>query len=387
MKKSAVRRGGNGAWRLLPGHGSFRPRLPRRPPGGGFGRRPGAATALKTGARAAIDDLRAKVRVSLLAGLNQDPIFAVVGAGAIGSYYGAMLARAGTGVRFLLRRDLAHVGEHGLRVRQPPDGDFALPRVAAFGATAEIGPVDLVIIGLKATANECLRDLLPSLLRADTALLLLQNGLGGDAFLARHFGPERVIGGLCFVCLNRTAPGEITCTHPGYLSLGEFAGPPTERLRSLAERFARSGVTTEIAANLDEARWRKLVWNVPFNGLTIAAGGVTTDVIMNDRALRAEARALMEEIVAAAARLGYRIPPEFLEEQLSRTAEMDAYRPSSLIDWQEGREVEVEAIWGEPLRRAQAAGAEVPRLEQLYRRLRELTPTRDGGRAVTSPRG
>ena len=308
--------------------------------------------------------------------MNGNPAIAVFGAGAIGGYYGAMLARAGADVRFLLRRDLNHVRAHGLRVKQPPDGDFTLARPQVFGTAAAIGPVDLVIIGLKATANGCMPDLLPPLLRADTALLLLQNGLGGDAFLARHFGAQRVIGGLCFVCLNRTAPGEITCTHPGYLSLGEFAGPPTDRLRALAAQFARSGVTTEIAENVDEARWRKLVWNVPFNGLTIAAGGVTTDVIMDDPALRAEARALMEEVVAAAARLGYRIQPEFLEEQLARTAGMGAYRPSSLIDWQEGREVEVEAIWGEPLRRAQAAGAAVPRLAELYARLRAATGTR-----------
>ncbi len=307
--------------------------------------------------------------------MNQPSTLAIVGAGAVGGYYGALLARGGADVRFLLRRDLAEVRAHGWRVRQPA-GDFTLQPAQAYGATAEIGPVDLVIIGIKATANDRLPELLPPLLHPGTALLLLQNGLGGDALLARHFGRERVIGGLCFVCLNRTGPGEITCTHPGYVALGEFAGPPTERVRNLAAIFVRCGVTTEIADNLDEARWRKLVWNVPFNGLTIAAGGVTTDVIMNDAALRAEARALMEEIVGAAGRLGYGIPSAFLEQQLEVTAGMGAYRPSSLIDWQEGRAVEVEAIWGEPLRRAQAAGAAMPRLEALCRQLKRLTAGR-----------
>jgi 2-dehydropantoate 2-reductase len=307
--------------------------------------------------------------------VNQSSTIAVVGAGAVGGYYGALLARGGADVRFLMRRDLAVVRADGLRVRQPA-GDFTLRPAQVCGATIEIGPVDLVVIGIKATANDRLPELLRPLLHAGTALLLLQNGLGGDALLARHFGRERVIGGLCFVCLNRTGPGEITCTHPGYVALGEFAGPPTERLRNLAAIFMRCGVATEIADNLDEARWRKLVWNVPFNGLTIAAGGVTTDLIMNDAALRAEARALMEEIVGAAGRMGYGIPSEFLEQQLEVTAGMGAYRPSSLIDWQEGRAVEVEAIWGEPLRRARAAGAAMPRLEALYRQLERLTAGR-----------
>jgi 2-dehydropantoate 2-reductase len=298
---------------------------------------------------------------------------AIIGAGAIGGYYGALLARAGSEVTFLLRRDLAHVRAHGLRIKQPPAGDFLLRPARAAGATAEIGPVDLVIVGLKATANEELRRLLPPLLDGRTAILLLQNGLGGDEFLARLFGAERVIGGLCFICLNRTAPGEITCSLPGYLALGEFAGPPTERLRALAAWFSTAGVKTIIADNLAEARWQKLVWNVPFNGLAITAGGVTTDVIMADPALRAEAHALMDEIAAAAARLGYTVPPGFIQMQLDHTAAMSAYRPSSLIDWEEGRAVEVEAIWGEPLRRAQAAGVAMPHLEQLYARLKAAT--------------
>jgi 2-dehydropantoate 2-reductase len=301
------------------------------------------------------------------------PRVAIVGAGAVGGYYGAQLARAGLEVNFLLRRDLAHVRAHGLRIKQPPAGDFTLQPARAFATPAEVGPVDLVVIGLKATANEQLRPLLPPLLGAPTAILLLQNGLGGDEFLARHFGAERVLGGLCFVCLNRTGPGEITCTLPGYLALGEFAGPATARLRELAARFTAAGVRTVVTDNLAEARWQKLVWNVPFNGLAIAAGGVTTDVIMADATLRAEARALMDEIVAAAACFGYTVPPGFIQMQLDHTAGMGPYRPSSLIDWQEGRAVEVEAIWGEPLRRAQGAGAALPHLEHLYTRLKAAT--------------
>ena len=119
---------------------------------------------------------------------------AIVGAGAVGGYYGAQLARAECEVNFLLRRDLAPVRAHGLRVRQPPAGDFTLAPVRAFATTAEIGPVDLVVIGLKATANDALPQLLPPLLGERTAILLLQNGLGGDEFLARQFGAARVIG-------------------------------------------------------------------------------------------------------------------------------------------------------------------------------------------------
>src|ERR1700733_12333578 len=123
---------------------------------------------------------------------------AIVGAGALGSYYGAKLVRQGVEVRFLMRGDLEAVRREGLRVREQGE-DWKVP-AQAFGSTAEIGPVDLVVIGLKTTANADLEKLIPPLLHDGTLLLTLQNGLGNDELLAKHWGAERVLGGLCFVC-------------------------------------------------------------------------------------------------------------------------------------------------------------------------------------------
>ncbi len=309
---------------------------------------------------------------------------AIIGAGAVGAYYGARLAHAGEDVRFLMRRDFAAVRARGLAVRvfanQEPVESFHLASVAAYATTAEIGPVDLVIVGLKATADAAMRELLPPLLHERTAVLTLQNGLGSDELVAREFGAGRVLGGLCFVCLNRVGhDGDvpaIECYHAGSVSLGEFNRPAGDRARTIAAAFQRAGVKCSVADNLAEVRWRKLVWNVPFNGLSIAAGGVTTDRILADPALLAEVHALMREVQAAAAALGIAIPDAFLRKQVDVTGPMGAYKPSSLIDFLEGKAVEVEAIWGEPLRRARAAGVAVPRLEELYLRLREICVAR-----------
>ena len=309
---------------------------------------------------------------------------AIVGSGAVGAYYGARLAHAGEEVRFLMRRDLAAVRAHGLTVRvfagQKPLEHFHLANVAAHGSTAEIGPVDLVIVGLKATADAAMRELLPPLLHERTAVLTLQNGLGSDELVARDFGAGRVLGGLCFVCLNRVGgPGDapaIECYHPGSVSIGELGRPAGERARALGGAFQRAGVTCAVADNLAEVRWRKLVWNIPFNGLSIAAGGVTTDRILADPALVAEVRALMREVQQAAATLGIVIPDAFLQKQIDVTGPMGAYKPSSLIDFLDGKAVEVEAIWGEPLRRARAAGVAMPHLERLYAQLREVCVAR-----------
>lgn len=297
---------------------------------------------------------------------------AIVGAGAVGLFYGARLARAGADVRFLLRKDFEHVRREGIRV-QSHDGDFHLLKVNACRATADIGPCDCVIIALKATANADLAELLPPLLREQTMLVTFQNGLGNEEFLADQFGAERVAGGLCFVCLNRTAPGVVRNFAHGAIAIGEYNRAPRARTRALADAFRTAGIHCEVVENLAEARWRKLVWNIPFNGLAIAAGGVNTAQILADDSLLRLTRGLMGEAIAAANKLGHPIPPDFAEAQIENTRSMGAYQPSSLVDFIEGRPVEVEALWGEPCRRGSAAGVEMPRLETLYLLLKKLT--------------
>jgi 2-dehydropantoate 2-reductase len=303
------------------------------------------------------------------------PRIAVVGAGAVGSYYGARLAQAGENVHFLVRSDLEAVRERGLHV-VVPGGEFRLSGVQAAATSEEIGPVDLVLVALKTTATDATSGLVAPLVGDDTAIVTLQNGLGSDEHLAGLFGAERVLGGLCFICVHRVAAGEIVCTAPGTVSFAEFGRPAGQRVRAMAAMFEHAGVRSIVGDDLAELRWRKLVWNVPFNGLAIAAGGIATDRILSDPVLEEEVRLLMKEVISAAAHLGIVIPGEFVEDQIARTRPMGAYRPSSLIDYVEGRDVEVESIWGEALRRAQAAGAKVPHVEALYRRIRERIAAR-----------
>jgi 2-dehydropantoate 2-reductase len=297
---------------------------------------------------------------------------AIVGTGAVGGYYGAKLVHLGYDVHFLFRRDLDVVRKQGLQI-QSKDGNFTLTQVQAYGSTSEIGPCDLVIVALKASSNNSLKDLIPPLLHSTTAILTLQNGLWNDEFLAEEFGKERIMGGLCFVCLNRIAPGVIHHFGYGKIAFGEFGRKPQERTREIAEMFKRSGVDCEVVENLLEARWKKLMWNIPFNGLTIAAGGIDVAQVLANPILFERTRKLMREIIDAAAKFGFSIPLEFIEMQIEGTRKMGAYLPSSLIDYKEGRMIELEPIWGEPLRRAKGVGADVPELEALYLKLKELT--------------
>jgi 2-dehydropantoate 2-reductase len=308
---------------------------------------------------------------------------AILGAGAIGLYYGARLALAGRDVSFLARSDLTAIRERGITLTVEGREDVLKP-AAVFARAEDIGPVDLVIITLKATANAELAHLLPPLLGPATRVLTLQNGLGSEDTVARWVDRDRILGGLCYIACMRLAPAEVTCLHAGSIALGEADGPARERTRELAASFESAGVACRVVDDLVAARWRKLIWNVPFNGLSIAAGAVTTDVLCADPALRGEVQALMREVQAAARQLGIDIPDDVLRKQYDVTPPMGPYRPSSLVDFLAGRPLEIEAIWGEPLRRAQAAGAAMPRLALLYALLRRIDADRTRAAAQAS---
>lgn len=312
---------------------------------------------------------------------------AVVGTGAVGGYYGAKLAYYGRDVHFLIRSETERtaVRRFGWQVKSR-QGNFRVAKVNQHATTATIGPCDLVLIALKATANDALLDLLPPLLGPETLLLTLQNGLGNEEFLAERFGAERVLGGLCFACLQKTAPGVVEHQGHGNIVLGEFGRYPLPRTHDIAWEFKRCGVTARVAADLAEARWRKLVWNIPFNGVTLlataqrppGAAPVSTADVLADDALAYLTRRLMDEVIAAARQLGHAVPGDFADLQFKRTAEMGAYLPSTLLDHLAGRPIELDAIWGEPYRQAYNAGAEVGRLETCLQLLRALEARKVG---------
>jgi len=316
---------------------------------------------------------------------------AVVGPGALGSFYGAKLARAGEDVHFLLRSDYDTVKRHGVVIHST-QGDFNVrPKCAK--TPDEIGPCDLVLVGLKTTANEQFPKLLPPLVGPRTAVLTLQNGLGNEEELARLFPVEQIMGGLCFVCLNRTAPGVVQHLGHGIIILGEFQRWPEPRTHDIATMFRSAGVNCKVAENLTHAHWDKLVWNIPFNGLGVAAtagydalinpqspianrqslGPVfSTDQLLSDSRWENLVRDLMHEVISAAGALGYKTPLEFADKQIERTRIMGAYKASTLVDFEQGRALELESMFLEPLRQAQKAGAKLPRLECLCRVLQQL---------------
>jgi 2-dehydropantoate 2-reductase len=297
---------------------------------------------------------------------------AVIGSGSVGLYYGGKLAAKGVDVHFLLRSGFNEASHRGISIFSVNSEDVHLDRPKIFRDVREIGQCDVVIVALKTTSNSALERLVPPLLHDGTILLTLQNGLGNEELLAALFGAERVLGGLCFVCLTRRTEASVDHFGHGMLSIGEYAGAPLPRTGVLVQAFCESGIDARLVDDLATERWRKLVWNIPFNGLAVAEGGLTVDRILGDPVLKTRCRALMKETITAATALGHPIERQYADLQIERTYPMGAYQPSTLVDWLAGRELEIETMWGEPLRRANEIGLSLPHLQLLYERLKQL---------------
>ncbi|MEI7602058.1 MAG: 2-dehydropantoate 2-reductase [Opitutae bacterium] len=289
---------------------------------------------------------------------------AIVGAGAVGGWYGGLLALKSHEVYFVTQRDYDIINQKGLCMRDA-QGDKVVKIKKAYPDCMNIGVCDLIIIAAKSTANSTLPDFIKSLVGPNTLLLTLQNGMGNCETFASIIPAERIVAGLCFVCINRLSPGVVENTHSGYVRMASAIGLPSEAVNQCVALFSDAGIDCQSEQSLNAVLWKKLCWNIPFNGLAIAAGGITTDKIMAHDLLRERAIKLMKEVQAAADACGVPFRDEHIERQLKVTTGMGAYRPSSLIDYLEGREVEVEGLWGEPLRRGQAAGVSMPELARL----------------------
>jgi 2-dehydropantoate 2-reductase len=289
---------------------------------------------------------------------------AIVGTGALGGWYAGLLAETGHEVHCLARSDHETITRDGLTLRNK--GAQRIVRVASAAPEASaIGPCDLVVVTLKSTSNNALPRLVGPLLGPATLVVTLQNGMGNVEALAKLLPSERIVAGLCFVCINRVAPAIIDTSLAGYVRMAAAAGPINPAVERCVEVFASAGVDCQAETSLEAVLWKKLCWNIPFNGLSIVGGGITTDLILADPTLNERAYLLMKEVQAAALARGHGFEDAHIKRQFVVTVGMGPYRPSSLIDFVEGRDVEVEGIWGEPLRRGQAAGVKMPETEKL----------------------
>lgn len=298
--------------------------------------------------------------------------YAVIGTGAIGGYYGGKLARAGQDVHFLLHSDYDHVKENGLRI-DSTDGNFHIPDPNAYHKTADMPVCDVILVALKSTNNALLKELLPPLLHKNTVVILIQNGLGLEADLQKDFPDLNIAGGLAFICSAKKGPGHIAHYDEGKINMGSYSCTDDSILKEVCSDFRNAGVKTNLL-ELETARWMKLVWNIPYNGMTVVMNA-TTDQLMNNPSMEGLLYELMLEVVRGANHVGkgrFTIPESYAKEILDMTRTMTPYSPSMKLDYDFKRPMEIDYIYTRPIIEALKAGYKMSKVEMLEKQLRYL---------------
>ena len=301
--------------------------------------------------------------------------FAIIGTGAIGGYYGAKLQNAGFEVHFLLNSDYEYVQKNGLKV-DSSDGDILLPIVNAWNSATEIPKCDIVIITLKTTANHLLKEILPQVCHPNSKVLVLQNGLDSDKDSAEAVPENDVYGGVCSIAANKVGPGHIKHLAYNEIRIGKYSKDHSssrisEDLKEISKHLNSAGIKTVLSENATEARWRKLVWNVTFNGLTTILN-CDTKVIMTTPEFRQRAISIMNEVVYTANSCGFNIEAEFIDAMIALTDNMGPYLPSMKLDYDNGRPLELETIYYQAMRYADKNKCKISEIRQLVNELESL---------------
>ncbi len=296
--------------------------------------------------------------------------YAVIGTGAIGGYYGSQLMRAGNEVNFLLHTDYEYVKENGLQI-DSCNGSFHLDNVNAYRSTADMPEVDVVLVCLKSTREHLLKEMLPPLIKNNPLVVLIQNGIGLEDDLQAAFPELQIAAGLAFICSGKVGPGHIDHQCYGSINIGNFSCQDESLMTHFVEELRVAGIEANHVEYL-EARWKKAVWNMPFNGMTVALN-TTTDKLLENPSTRQLIRDQMMEVVGASKALGVKgIDETFVEKMIQMTDEMTPYKPSMKLDYDFHRPMEIDYLYTKGIHQAKEAGYTMHKLEMLEQELRFL---------------
>jgi 2-dehydropantoate 2-reductase len=296
--------------------------------------------------------------------------YGIIGVGAIGGYYGAKLAHNGQEVHFLSHSDYAFVKENGLQV-DSCDGSFHIDNPNVYANVADMPKCDVVLVGLKTTNNHLLKDILSPLLHDNTLVVLIQNGIGVEADVQAMYPKAQLAAGLAFICSAKTEPGRVNHQCYGHINLGNYSCKDEALFQQVVDDFNQAGVKAG-TIDYEEARWRKAVWNMPFNGMTVALN-TQTNLLLRNPSTRKLIREQMLEVIGAAQHLGVKnIDESFADLMIQMTDEMTPYSPSMKLDFDFHRPMEIHYLYTRPIQIAREAGFAMPKLEMLEAELRFL---------------
>ncbi|HOD14789.1 MAG TPA: 2-dehydropantoate 2-reductase [Spirochaetota bacterium] len=294
------------------------------------------------------------------------PEILIVGAGAVGGYYGARLAQGGARVSALCRSDYNAVRSNGIIVRSVA-GDCTFIPASTIQSISDYKMVpDYIIISTKVLPDIDIPGMIRSIVRPGTAIVHLQNGIEIEEPSMAAFPDNEIIGAIAFICASRPSPGCIAHEDYGRVTIGRYPSGSSAKTESLADLFRTAGIQCDIDPDIITARWKKLVWNASLNPISVLGGGADTREIMESPPALQLAREVMAEVVMLAGKSGHPLPDSIIDKTIHDTISMKPTKTSMLQDYEGGRPLETEALLGNALGVSRRVGVQVPHIESLY---------------------
>jgi len=292
----------------------------------------------------------------------------ILGAGAIGSFYGSLLDAAGADVSVVCRSEYDAVSAGGFAITSRKLGDrtFRPAQTVRSASDYQGGPPDYLVVSVKVVEGTDRAALIRPALGPDTVIVLIENGVEIEAEIAEAFPKHELISALAFVQVARTAPGKVAHYAYGDLTFGNYPSGISERTRRFAAMLEAGGIRCNLTEDVSTARWHKCMWNGVFNPISVLGNALDTGHILGGAEGDALVRRAMQEVEAIAAATGHALPEELPGQLIEGTRKAPAYKTSMALDYENRRPMETEVILGNAVRAGRREGVAIPVLESLY---------------------
>ncbi len=297
----------------------------------------------------------------------------IIGAGAVSGFFGALLTRTNPDISFLLRsKTLEAVKENGLTIRSQAVGTFIVHPMNIASDPSQLPSPDLIVLGIKGyDLEETCRQIEP-VLRDDSVLLTLQNGVTIEDELMMRFGQDRVVGGVAFIYSKIITPGVIEHYKRGILEIGEMRGQQTSRINQIAALFADAGITCKVSSDIRQAKWEKMCWNCVFNPLTVILDDCIATALDHPEMLSVIVT-IVDEVVKVAKGLSVSLDESMSQKVVRSSQEIRDIHTSMYDDWKAGRPTEIDDLNGYIVKKGKEFGIPTPVNESLTALVKVIT--------------